>query len=160
MERKISYERLLKIAESMLDVIGERVANYDEAYEQLDFLTDEEIEKLGGGYILDIVNGDKCKLTVHNVDNWDPTWGELLSLRKNFGVPEVCPHCDSEITLIWDVDNDGYRVFCPSCGEELMFCDACFHADDNPGGKCDFKTDFDGNPTCFRRREHNNKINN
>ena len=69
-------------------------------------------------------NGDKCKLTVHNVDN------------------------------------DGYRVFCPSCGEEIMLCDACLHADDNLGGKCDFKTDFDGNPTCFRRREHNNKINN
>lgn len=58
MEGKIFYERLLKIAEVMLDVIGERAANYDEAYEQLDFLTDEEIEKLGGGYILDIVKGD------------------------------------------------------------------------------------------------------
>lgn len=58
MEGKISYERLLKIAEVMLDVIGERAANYDEAYEQLDFLTDEEIENLGGGYILDIVKGD------------------------------------------------------------------------------------------------------
>lgn len=58
MERKISYERLLKIAESMLDVIGERAANYDEAYEQLDFLTDEEIEKLGGGHILDAVKED------------------------------------------------------------------------------------------------------
>ena len=105
-------------------------------------------------------NGDKCKLTVHNVDNWDPTWGELLSLRKNFEVTEVCPHCDREITLIWDVDNDGYRVFCPSCGEEIMLCDVCLHADDNLGGKCDFKADFDGNPTCFRRREHKNKINN
>lgn len=58
MEGKIFYERLLKIAEVMLDVIGERAANYDEAYEQLDFLTDEEIEKLGGDYILDIVKGD------------------------------------------------------------------------------------------------------
>lgn len=48
----------MKIAEVMLDVIGERAANYDEAYEQLDFLTDEEIEKLGGGYNLDIVKGD------------------------------------------------------------------------------------------------------
>lgn len=35
MEGKIFYERLLKIAESMLDVIGERAANYDEAYEQI-----------------------------------------------------------------------------------------------------------------------------
>lgn len=58
MEGKIFYERFLKIAESMLDVIGERAANYDEAYEQLDFLTDEEIEKLGGGYTLDAVKED------------------------------------------------------------------------------------------------------
>lgn len=58
MEGKIFYERFLKIAESMLDVIGERAANYDEAYEQLDFLTDEEIEKLSGGYILDAVKED------------------------------------------------------------------------------------------------------
>lgn len=58
MEGKIFYERLLKIAESMLDVIGERAANYDEAYEQLEFLTNEEIEKLGGGYILDAVKED------------------------------------------------------------------------------------------------------
>nr|DAP05387.1 MAG TPA: hypothetical protein [Caudoviricetes sp.] len=58
MEGKISYKRLLKIAEVMLDVIGERAANYAEAYEQLDFLTDEEIEKLGSGYILDAVKED------------------------------------------------------------------------------------------------------
>lgn len=58
MEGKISYKRLLKIAEVMLDVIGERAANYEEAYEQLDFLTDEEIEKLGGGYTLDAVKED------------------------------------------------------------------------------------------------------
>ena len=58
MKGKIFYERLLKISESMLDVIGERAANYDEAYKQLDFLTDEEIEKLGGGYILDAVKED------------------------------------------------------------------------------------------------------
>lgn len=58
MEGKIFYERFLKIAESMLDVIGERAANYEEAYEQLDFLTDEEIEKLGGGYILDAAKED------------------------------------------------------------------------------------------------------
>lgn len=106
-----------------------------------------------------------CCLYNHNdnfcmCDETSPDTWKLSVKEETFEQTEVCPHCDSEITLIWDVDNDGYRVFCPSCGEEIMLCDACLHADDNPGGKCDFKTDFDGNPTCFRRHEHNNKINN
>lgn len=100
-----------------------------------------------------------CKLRT-TPNRWNPEWGISPLPYVSFEQTEVCPHCDSEITLTWDVDNDGYRVFCPNCGEELMLCDACLHADDNPGGKCDFKTDFDGNPTCFRRFEHNNKINN
>ena len=36
---------------------------------------------------------------------------------------EMCPHCDTEITIEWDVENDGYEVICPECGEPIYFDD-------------------------------------
>lgn len=105
-------------------------------------------------------SGDNCKFFLHCAEEWKPDWGNLTSHRMAFEQTEVCPHCEHENTLTWDVNHDGYRVFCPNCGEEMMLCDACQHADDNPSGYCDFKMDFNGIPTCFRRREHNDKTNN
>lgn len=102
---------------------------------------------------------DTCKLRT-TPNRWNPDCGKDPLPSRIFEQTEVCPNCDREVTLAWDVDHDGYRVFCPNCGEELMLCDACQHADDNPSGYCDFKTDFEGIPTCFRRREHNDKTNN
>ena len=102
---------------------------------------------------------DSCKLTNYPF-KWKPEWGNSPSPLALCEQTEVCPNCDREVTLTWDTLHDGYRVFCPNCGEELMLCDACQHADDNPSGYCDFKTDFNGTPTCFRRREHNDKTNN
>lgn len=63
-------------------------------------------------------------------------------------VTEVCPHCDSEITLTWDVEKDGYKVFCPKCGKEMMLCGYCPIRD-----KCDYETDSDGNPCCSMRED-------
>lgn len=63
-------------------------------------------------------------------------------------VTEVCPHCDSEISLTWDVEKDGYKVFCPKCGKEMMLCGYCPIRD-----KCDFETDSDGNPHCSMRKD-------
>lgn len=64
-------------------------------------------------------------------------------------VSEYCPECDSEIVETWDVLTQGYRMFCIYCGKEVMCCDACLHADDNPMRVCDWdsKTNM-----CFRRR--------
>lgn len=72
---------------------------------------------------------------------------------------EVCPNCETEIELFWDVEREGYKAFCPSCGKVLMLCDACRHAADNPEGKCDFKTDFNGKEICFRRLKVKEKPN-
>lgn len=48
---------------------------------------------------------------------------------------ELCPHCDREVTLLWDTKADGYKAFCPHCGGRLMLCDACMH---ECTGGCDY----------------------
>lgn len=51
-------------------------------------------------------------------------------------VTEVCPHCEQEVTMTWDVDWDGFKAFCPYCGKRLMLCDECLHSEH--GGNCDY----------------------
>ena len=34
-------------------------------------------------------------------------------------VTEMCPSCGKEVTLIWDTEKDGYKAFCPNCGQKL-----------------------------------------
>lgn len=58
---------------------------------------------------------------------------------EKYEVTEVCPHCERENTLTWDPEEDGYTVYCPKCGNKMMLCDACRHAEDNPKGYCDWK---------------------
>lgn len=48
-----------------------------------------------------------------------------MSNLKNYEVTEMCPHCETEITLCWDVESDGYQVFCPECGRAVMLCSMC-----------------------------------
>lgn len=40
-------------------------------------------------------------------------------------VTEYCPHCDREITVLWNVGQDGYQIFCPNCGETIILCSVC-----------------------------------
>lgn len=42
-------------------------------------------------------------------------------------VTEYCPHCECEVEMIWNTDTDGFKAFCPYCGERLMLCDECKH---------------------------------
>lgn len=53
-------------------------------------------------------------------------------------ITEMCPVCESEITVEWDIENYGYEMYCPSCGNKMRLCDECLHAADNTGKKCDF----------------------
>lgn len=74
-----------------------------------------------------------------------------------FWVSEGCPECGCENTFVWDVKTMGYKVHCPSCGAEMMLCDACAHADDNLQSdchKCDWEQGEDGKGTCFRCKEN------
>lgn len=61
---------------------------------------------------------------------------------------EVCPHCDGEIVLQWNVEQDGYQIKCPYCGEKIMLCDACRHSDDNLNMICDWSEEYG----CFRKQ--------
>ena len=54
-------------------------------------------------------------------------------------ITEVCPHCESEITMQWSIKESGYKAYCPVCGKRLMLCTAC-HDD---GYACDYDTDTD-----------------
>ena len=54
-------------------------------------------------------------------------------------VTEMCPSCEREVTIIWNTERDGYKAYCPVCGERLMLCSAC-HDDDFA---CDYNKDTD-----------------
>ena len=72
-----------------------------------------------------------------------------------FWVSEGCPECGNENTFVWNVETMGYKVHCPSCGAEMMLCDACSHSEDNLNfncNNCDWEQGEDGTGTCFRCR--------
>ena len=62
-------------------------------------------------------------------------------------VTEVCPYCEEEITMEWDVTNRGYKAYCPVCGSRLMLCDECQHGE--PGYSCNYNSETD---TCRHNR--------
>lgn len=61
--------------------------------------------------------------------------------KRAFVVTEVCPHCENEIEMRWSVDAHGYKAVCPVCGERLMLCDECLHAEED--GHCDYDSETD-----------------
>ena len=43
-----------------------------------------------------------------------------LQINDSCTVTERCQHCESEIMMRWNVEELGYRAYCPVCGEPLM----------------------------------------
>ena len=79
----------------------------------------------------------------------------IMKMRNQNDCPvatEVCPNCDAEVELRWDVKKDGYKAFCPHCGARLMLCDECQHRiGGGYAGDCDYDSNTD---TCrFNRPE-------
>ena len=68
-----------------------------------------------------------------------------------YEITEVCPHCEAENTILWNVENEGYVAYCPRCGKKMMLCDECFHAEDNKEQKCDWCEE----KGCWRERSRN-----
>lgn len=66
---------------------------------------------------------------------------------REYIVTEVCPHCEAEVEMRWNVAADGYKAFCPHCGNRLMLCDECRQADETDGRPhvCDHDSETD---TC------------
>lgn len=50
--------------------------------------------------------------------------------NRSHRVTEFCPHCNEEVTLEWDVKENGYQVFCVRCGFKLMLCSECLYEED------------------------------
>ena len=69
---------------------------------------------------------------------------------RNWEVTEVCPSCDFEVTVNWDTETQGYEIFCPNCGQKMLLCDACMHAEDGGVVICDWAA----NNGCFRNNPH------
>jgi hypothetical protein len=84
-------------------------------------------------------------------------WTERRSLldvlpRIGSEVTEVCPNCDSEVTMTWDVGTLGYKAHCPVCGGRLMLCDMCHHRGKDGAfvDDCDYDSETD---TCRFNKE-------
>ena len=71
---------------------------------------------------------------------------------KMYKVYEMCPHCETENELDWNIEAMGYTAKCQCCGEKLMLCDECMHADDNEGMHCDWRDNGCGG-ICFRDKQ-------
>jgi hypothetical protein len=69
-------------------------------------------------------------------------------------VTELCPHCEREVEMFWDTDTNGFKAFCPYCGERLMLCDGCLHSGT---GNCDYSNNTDScrhNPPVHALAKH------
>lgn len=68
-------------------------------------------------------------------------------------VTECCSNCNNEIDMDWDIEQLGYKAYCPVCGDVLMLCSECLEANDNETGCCDWS---DKTQSCFRiiERKH------
>ena len=60
---------------------------------------------------------------------WEGLYYTELEKRRYF-VTEYCPHCDTESTLMWSVEEHGYEIYCPVCGKKIMLCSMCGHYND------------------------------
>ena len=66
-------------------------------------------------------------------------------------VTEFCPHCENEITMVWDTADLGFQAICPVCGKRLMLCDECQHTvcEDGEPHCCDYDSTTD---RCHRQK--------
>lgn len=63
---------------------------------------------------------------------------------------ETCPHCEREVYLAWNAETDGYKAYCPYCGNRLMLCSE-LDEEGNGLGTCDYNSETD---TCkYNRKE-------
>lgn len=65
---------------------------------------------------------------------------------------ECCPNCEREVNMMWDTKADGYKAYCPYCGEQLMLCSECPHRNE---GDVTAACDFDGESDACRFNENN-----
>jgi hypothetical protein len=62
---------------------------------------------------------------------------------------KVCSFCGNSNVYLQDVEKNGYKVKCKTCGRKLMLCSACLEAEDNPNRVCEYNV----KAGCFRERK-------
>ena len=50
---------------------------------------------------------------------------QQLVSEQQATVTESCPHCDTEVSVKWNIFKDGHSIFCPKCGKRIMLCSEC-----------------------------------
>lgn len=53
-------------------------------------------------------------------------------------IVEQCPKCGNLVRLKWDVERDGYTIYCPYCGYRMMLCSMCNVRD---SGECGWNSE-------------------
>ena len=66
-------------------------------------------------------------------------------------IVEMCPHCENEAALHWDVEKDGYEAYCPYCGFPIMMCSVC---DARDGAVCDWEEEKGCKHSSERYRDY------
>lgn len=104
---------------------------------------------------LNVLSGawDKIKLIPVLRDETTDT----AAVSTSYTVVEWCPHCEHEVEMQWDVEQDGFKAYCPYCGKRLMLCDECQHRENGEySGDCNYDSETD---TCrFNRGEASEEI--
>ena len=95
----------------------------------------EALSRITWLYARDEKDGEKCKFYY---------FAKLIKPHADKKtVVEVCANCQNEIELFWDVDEMGYKAFCPICGERLMLCSECQGRDGEVWDDCDYDASTD-----------------
>lgn len=63
---------------------------------------------------------------------------DFTVLPETEEVTELCPCCEHEVTLQWNVKEDGLKAFCPHCGSRLMLCSCCPATNNDDLAGCDY----------------------
>lgn len=158
----------LRYGEVEVDAASEREAKSKATRARFDFfdseITDLTVEKVVSNEPRDVIerleswaNGDTCDGCPAKDDT---VFQAVELLRKayleeigphTYIVTETCPHCESEIEMIWNTDERGFKAFCPVCGKRLMLCDECLHTGK---GQCVYSNDTDScryNPAAGKK---------
>ena len=91
------------------------------------------------------------RLAKYEESGFEPDVFKMIASRRT--VIEVCPECDAENEIVWDVETMGYEAYCPVCGAQMLLCDECIHAEDGlneNSSSCDWHKDKGGRSVCFR----------
>lgn len=58
-------------------------------------------------------------------------------------ITEYCPHCETEVSLFWNTEQQGFVIYCPNCGKSILLCDECKHTvcEDGEPHDCDWSSE-------------------